>query len=210
MPYTRATFRVTRNGQPEEGWQPIGLTLADACGNRWTPELFPDSGTRGEVTCVFRGELWPDEPAWKLRATLHRMDHFTPEELWTVVGVEAPRPGTVVRSKITARRQGASLRLLGIVGQGALMSGGSLTTIPSVESCATVQVREEGSVKGLRVNLFRATDERGRSVTRTFTFTDGKVHVFGMNALPPVKRLNLTFSVHRTHTVEFVVKPAYP
>ncbi len=118
-----------------------------------------------------------------------------------------PSPGVFARSDARDARNGVTLRLMGISGEGARAR--VPVGMPASPETPAVHVRLSPPPQGIRLRLARATDERGRSCALSRP-QGGFVGNYNFRFLPPpgAKSLDLEFAVHRqSRFVEFVTAP---
>jgi hypothetical protein len=205
--WTEATFRVTEKGKPTTAWEPVDVVVSDATGNTWKPPVCLYEWKDGEARLFFRGALWRSEPAWKLKVEFVPAAGEDESSLWTVRGAPVPAAGVFARSDARDARNGVTLRLMGISGEGARARApvGS----PASPETPAVHVRLSPPPQGMRLRLVRATDERGRPCALSRP-QGGFVGNYNFRFLPPAgaKSLALSFAVHRqSRFVEFVAAP---
>jgi hypothetical protein len=199
---TRIGLRVTHGGHVSDVWQAVSVSLADATGNLLPMRSLSQTGKEGRKAFVLLGGLSPAEPSWKVRAEFRRRDTPGPTETWSVHGVELPAPGRVTGTDQSATRHGVGLRLMGISAARTRMPGFYVRN-----NLPTVHLRLTPPEAAQRVCLVRAMDEDGREVAaRAFWLADGRCS-FGLMLPEGARRVNLTFAVRESRTVEFVARP---
>jgi hypothetical protein len=200
--WTRATFRVSRNGQPGPEWEPVGLTVSDATGNRFEPPALLQRRADGESHLSFLGLLWAEEPTWKLQVRFAPTALLPPEQLWTVRRVS----GIARRAAWTVNRQGITLKVGGIADANEVSSGGELT-----QDTPSVYVQVSPAAAGERLILLRATDAQGRAIPTGHPHPHGPgSYSIGLQLPPGFKSAELTFALPETRTVEFIARPSSP
>jgi len=207
--WSAASFRITRRGHPAPEWEPIHVTLSDAAGNHWQPLATPHSGPGGEPSLAIWETLWRDESAWKLRVEFARRSAFAPEELWTVRGLPIPPKDRNHFSQAIVRRFGTTIRLKRVAGPYANDPGDQ--TVGALYGTPSVWLQVDAPNQGVRVSLLRVTDDQGRPVTAG-EMMDSFPGRFAA-ALPVrkgVKRVDLTFAIHRSRFAEFVAEAERP
>ena len=203
--WSNARFRVVQNGKPSTDWQPREVEVSDATGNRFTSSANTygqDGDSRGSMHLGWRGSLWPDEPAWKLRFEFSRRAGFAPDELWTLNGLVLPQKGKTLKVAQRAVRQGLPVELVALSRGGAPPDGFS-----SFSEGAGVHLSAPSVRPGTRITLVRVTDERGRPVKQGGSGWGGGQFSFGLEPPADAKRLNLTFAIHKSRYVEFLAAP---
>jgi len=200
-----AHFKYLEGGKEVDTWCPEQLTVLDATGNAITTSDFDNKDGRVmefDALCRF-------ESAWKLRVRFVRARRrgVPADYLWTVRNVPMPLDDVPIR--VNAQKSFGEVSLdVGLLDNNFKMpQGGFLST--------SVEVRASAPVGVYQVSLNRVTDERGHDLLhpedwRSPLTVDGSGQSLGFDFHPPTgspRRLNLTFAVHRTRTVEFLVKP---
>jgi hypothetical protein len=215
-----ATFRYGDGANPREEWWPERFLVSDATGN--TLETVNRDYTDNRHAAF--DSLCRRERAWKLRVRFARgRPRATPAEfLWTVSNLPAPRRDTLIEPDQVVTRNGITLRLLRISG------GGTVTWSSGGRGCSEkpyLDIQAASRRSGYQLTLVRMTDERGRDLLprtlhrfswRDLTFLATCSHVcdagdeeqeFELEYPPSTRRLNLTFAVHPTRTVQFLARP---
>jgi hypothetical protein len=201
--WTCATFRIRRNGRTQPEWQPIDIRGADATGNTFANPSRAPTHAGDEARLYFASTLWPDEPAWKLKVTFARTTGFAPVELWTVRDIPVPEPGGEAYPVATAQRKGVTVSLGRISGPWPLMRP---STPDWLRFRAVVEVNLSPKAEDLHVTFVRATDEQGRELSPRLNDEYRGRYSFGLHGPSPAKKLNLTFAIHRSRSVEFLAK----
>jgi len=95
-----------------------------------------------------------------------------------------------------------------------VFAGGGTPDYGVIYTSPVIRVETDAAEGELQLSLTRVTDERGRSIRidpeRNGGLSQGEMKPlsFRLDRYPPsTQRLNFTFAVHRTRTVEFLVKP---
>jgi hypothetical protein len=216
-----ATVQVTEDGKRTRDWEPVTLTVSDATGNSLYAIV---SGYRDQGKAWFR-PLCTHEAAWKLRVEfaptfpVHRAPNF----LWIVRNIRVPKPREYAESKAQATRQGIRLELEGVGGVGEKSWSFWVLRDTVSRKLPWAWVSMPSLKESVRLTLVRVTDaRRGDRAPREYSPSN----LFGFRSdicrpdtancalnvrIPPgAKRIDLTFAVHRTRAVEFLVKPPFP
>jgi hypothetical protein len=205
MPWTRATFRVTRNGRPVTTWYPNEMELTEATGNHWQPRM------TGHATGGTEPDFWiqgPFSPAETYRLTVEFTNEreYGPEDRWTLPPLPVPAPKARSPLSLTRTFGRATVSVTEILGAGA-----SVERLP-VRS-GTPHLHVVVTPKELwsrRVVLLRAVDQRGRDVLvmdqPEVTDTDGHSW-FAFKPLKGIKTLHLTLAVRRSYFLDFQACP---
>jgi hypothetical protein len=205
LAWTRADFHVTRGGKPDPAWEPVMIRVADATGNADAPPFLAPRRAGGESQLYFGGTLWPDEVAWRLRVEFARATGFAPEELWTVRNLVVPAAEDRTLLNHKTRRYGVLLHLEQIRGP---YSHRNPRWPEWMQYRARIHVALATAPEGVRVTLVQAVDEQGRPLTvQPDHDTQGRYY-FGLHGPAPVKRVDLTFAVHKSRFVEFLAAPS--
>jgi len=222
-----AGFRVTGHGKPTL-WEPVEIAVTDGRGKTWN---WVGGGTShdGDETLHWflldpavrtdAGESRPDNSEWKLRVEFSQTRDFASGDLWTVRKVPVPKKGQVNDYKTIASTNlhGMKVELSRIIPPGAPIGefvGGDQRKVPRVQ--VTLSPKRDG----IRLDLVKVTDDRGREVNTSFlmsgsgsdVFTDvpdpSIRYYFNLDDLrSDVKTVNLTFALHESEYAEFTAKP---
>jgi hypothetical protein len=209
-PWTRCTFRITRGGKPVDLRPIANMRILDPAGNLRGGYAYDYGPKDRETVLDIRGALCSRE-AYKLRTELTAQSPLTPEERRTVRNIPVPAPDRMVPVNRQTTRGHVRVRLRAVIGPGTRLHrlSGPPHAGPLVRIDAPVDTRPFP-----RITLLEATDSRGRSVLdeaqAKFIVNDGPDGelYFGLKNLPGMKRVNLTFGIPRTYTVEFIAQPA--
>jgi hypothetical protein len=198
-------------------WKVLTAELSDATGNRVSkrdpfarfldrearvPAESIAAWSRRHAALSLEGALWLDEPAWRLRLECrqgHEAD-FPPEQLWTVPGVAVPAAGAVTPVNAHTNMGGAALVFAALSAENEGRQGQF--------RLLHAEVRVEAPPGGAFVDVVKLVDDRGTNLFKATARFSTRQHSLGLRVPPASKKLDLTFAVHRPHTVEFVLKPA--
>lgn len=203
---TEADFQTLPGAGAAERWQAIGMRAADESGN-----VFPhDDGSiladfrPGKTRLHFQGELFGEEPVWKLAVEFARTpeSRFPPEERCTL---RVP----------VSRASGAAMPVEPQVVDGARVRFAGLSRDPAG---LLARFRMDGTGIGRTLTLLGATDEHGRPISAvpdlhrwTRLYTDGTTEYrVRLRDVRAARALNLAFAVQKTRSVEFTAAPARP
>lgn len=204
--WTKATFRVTQNGQPTTAWEVAAITLRDATANSCRSGQRSSSARTGDVVeFSFRGALWPDKSACRLMVEFTRAQDFAAEELWTLGGVPVPATyAQPTRTNVAAVVQGLVLTGLDLAQSG---SGGP-APLGAWRRNAEMTLRTALPTNLVRVKLHAAADDRGRPVEFKPGLSLGVTnHAYELNIPRDARQVDFTFAVTRSRVVEFLAPP---
>ena len=152
----------------------------------------------------FASAIWPDERGWKLKVEFSRTDHFAVQETWTLRGLPVGPSDLAVLSNPLLDAQGVILTNL------------ELRALPPM------QIRPERNSpnrevklgftppRGLRIDLHKVIDSRGRELTCVGGLQlPDSTYSARFHAYPDSGSVDLIFAVHRSHFVEFLVRPEF-
>jgi len=185
------------------------VALSDATGNRWKPQnqIFDRQGD--EVALKINGGLSPSERAWKFEVELARTAaaNFTPAELWRVGGVAAPAAGQFVLTPETTVRDGVKYQFVGLSRELAIIPDAlQIAPTPYYVIRATPKLP-----LGMEITLVEARGSHGESVrvesSSTAESADATEVCARLKPLPADGRIDFTFAIQRTRSVEFLAKP---
>ena len=217
--WTEAVFRFGSSEAPNGPWHPDRVELSDATGNlvRIQPpeQRMLVAGTqppweqiaawmRGNGALSLRGMLWLDEPAWKLRVTYRQMYDapFAPDKLWTVRRLLLPAAGQITELDIRTNLPYATILLRGLSAAGVAYPGEKAATDPQLHLVV------EAPATGANVDIVAMTDDRGTNLFKVPERARSRHHSFALRRLPKESQsLDVTFAVHPSYEVEFLVKP---
>jgi hypothetical protein len=186
-------FTISENGALTDEWTPSGIETSDATGNRAQHQSWKSNIENHHHVIHYRWGLWPSEAAWKLRVETARRSNFKPDQIWNVRRLSLAKADEVLGCQ--AERQGASLELHRIQPEDFPKGG------------CTIHLRVQPFRSDYRLSLVEATDDTGRKVPNTGEGWSNGSHTFNLRPEPDARSLNLTFALHQTYSVEFVVKP---
>ncbi|MHB8521366.1 MAG: hypothetical protein ACYDH9_11505 [Limisphaerales bacterium] len=206
-----ANFQLSENGKPSDAWQIESLVLSDATGNqrrslRWHPV------TEGGVTIPWMDAVFgAREAAWGVRGTFVRTMNFPVDSLWSFTNVPVDGSPPSLQASMTNRFKGITLTL----GKGFFPGRTGME----------IEVRLAPPRTDQRIQLVKVVDDRGEvmkhsspgysrrtgfeEVALTPQFSVSQADSLHWSVEVPVgaKSLDLTFSVCRARSFEFVVEP---
>ncbi len=206
--FTLARFRITRNGRVQRHWQPVRVRVSDAAGNDWQCFCYDPDPVGDEQEILLGEQLWSDESAWKLKVEFQRSSAFLPEEMWTVRNVPVPAgphrntfPG---ESTVRFQRRIELRRVAGAYANDPQDYTGLGFPEPSVH------VRMAGTGEGVRVLLWKVREQCGSllKVGRTYADNQGRFS-WAVPDARPGSRVNLTFAIQKTRSVEYLAAPEW-
>jgi len=208
-----AAFQIQQNGKTATNWQPAQVETSDATGNHITGWCNSHWENDEEVT-LYQYGLWPDEPAWKLRAEFSRTSGFHNDELWTVQNVPL-EPGRQQDLWNFVRRDQTNSAFAETT-----LNGFHLKVFPAIKF--TDQPNMRGGIEGgltvqtdlpldgMRLTLIEATDEQGHEIKPMTMGWGGTFYRFSLQELGNARSLNLTLALHHSRFVEFTAQPTKP
>ena len=161
------------------------------------------------------GAFWPNESAWKLRLDFKRTTGFDTNELVTFRNVPVPAPGATNNPGLRLRVGDAQVTLAEFtrnrIPTAAEEEAIRLGKAPLIGNPATpTRFRFEitGRRDGLAVDFVRLTDAASDEPQLTFNSWQPGVRVIGLTDLSTnTQTVDITLSVQRCRTVEFLLKP---
>jgi hypothetical protein len=209
-PASAARFEVRGEGCRSGGWAPVRIQASDATGNLATTEV---CSLRQDGQVEFNG-LCVREAAWKLRVTFAPSlpRRVAPDWTWTVKGVTLLASGGQVSTEARVSRGGAELRFRG------LGLPDSNQPEPTLYRFYVVHIDARIRGDGIRLTLVSVKDQKGRELAlpieevsmypTTYVLTEDRLLTdIPVHAPLDAKKLDLTFAVHKIHTVEFLASP---
>jgi hypothetical protein len=223
VPHTAFDVSVKSSpGQPRELWEIHRATLSDATGNLLLadpspPQPAPALAADTQEWVSFRGALWPDESAWRLRLELKRTVssslEFMPEELVTFRNVPVLASSATNTLWFTNTERGVQVVLCEFVrepGSGVSFGFNSARLPKFHAECP-------GDPGGASADFLEATSvDRGRLQTqvvgRSATVERGQFATayYSVALRPPddrVAAVDITCVVQKTRAVEFLLRP---
>ena len=216
----QAVFHVERNGKPVSNWEPVSVETTDATGNRVNGGINQNNWQDNNDTVVYQYGLWPDEPAWKVRAEFSQQSDFVANELWTVQNIPL-QPGRQQDFwNFNNRRNGTNS-----VFAETDLNGFHLKILPATQF--TDQNFGNGQMggglhiqatpwlpAGMRMTLVKLTDDQGQDVQNYNSGSSGNgnsiTYGYQLQNIAGVTNLNLTIALHKSRFVEFTAKPSKP
>jgi hypothetical protein len=202
-PWSTAKFRVTQQGEPAGLWKVESVQITATSGNIVQSTGFVSVATGTEPVVQFDGALWPEEPAWKLRAEFSRLSNFAPDALWSVPGIAVPKvPGqTMINTQTVIAGIEISAQTLRRYTANGLASFGGLLT--GAEVTLYVVPPDQG-----RLSLARAVDDRGRELRHVPGYANHRgAYSFWLELPANSSRIDFTFALRQSRFIEFVARP---
>lgn len=197
---------VFEQGRRSQNWEVERVTVRDATGNALISED-DDEDWRREATFA---ALCRRESAWKVQMRLVRRDpdRATADATWRLRVPSIPRRDHYQPLNTRLQRRDFSLTGVGVAGGGKVQYPGGITwgNLPSI------MLRGSGSDDVLQLSLLQIIDDRDRAYDPSLPplelrLTESPERTLLLPALPTGTPLTLTLAVHRSGTVEFLVKP---
>ncbi len=192
----------TPRGTNIEPWLIQRAELSDATGNRVTD----DSSTRWSITDEyhFGPALWPDEAAWRLTLDVERNREFDSEELVTFTNVPAPAVGATNTMFLTNLVHGVPV----VLKQQFIWDAVSTMPLGQMLPPTHVDIEILNHLEGLVVDFFRLKSDTGWTQTQWYNKRATNCTILYLYQLPRnVRTLDLTWSIQKKRTVEFLIKP---
>jgi hypothetical protein len=197
--FSRAVFRVMRDGRPDTSWI-LGLV------NITGPVGGPSSPTRAvayrgdEIACNFYGKLDPPSGPWKLRVDFRRERDYPDDAIAEFRNVPFPGTGEVTEPGLSTNLQGETVTLVKMYGSGSERPASTPAWFagrPFVE----LVMNPETSTTHFR--WLSAVDEVGNNSSYSFsTGTGGRYFgIFQQTTVP--KTVTIKFAVYRSRDMEF-------
>jgi len=195
----KADFEYFEAGHPVDSWQPESVTVLDATGNELTSGQSypaPNDELTFDALCRF-------ETAWKLRVRFARTEKFAiaTGDVWRLRDIPAPHWDQLTQIGLTRKLGDVTLELQRVIGGGPQYGD------------AEVHLSADAPNGTVLLSLVECADQSGRKLAPRFLpihaverSDPGCVFRFAPFSAA-TRKLSLTFAVHRTRTVEFLVKP---
>lgn len=200
----RATFHLSKDGQPTEDWAPASVAISDATGNQVRSTTWSSTRRDQDFVAAFRPYLWTDEPAWNLRFELSRQANFAMDELWTVPPVPLGATNLTNQAGFTTSLQDAQVRVESVLPE---RTGSFPDDTDRGRRTWIVRVRVTPDREDYRLTLVNALANRGATPQREGSSWGGGQHDFRLTVPTNATRLDLTLALHRSRYEEFRVKP---
>jgi hypothetical protein len=183
-------------------WRVVGAELSDAAGNR----LHSSSTAWGGETedyFAFEPGLWLSENAWKLKCELKRIRGFAPGELLIFKDVPLGHLQATNRVGWTTNLSGVSVTL-DYVSRRPPQTNDTW----SANKMSDVHFIIHGLTNDLLLDLVSASADNGTNLQFPSWSSSGSEQNYYLKNIPlDATTADFTFAVHRTRTVEFLVKP---
>ena len=195
--WTRASFRVTRQGEAQTNWIAHHVrAICDATGNWSDGNGFISIIREGETMNHFSRPPLPADEAWRLTVEFSRLSGFSTEELHAVSRVSVPGPGQSWRTATNS------------LGPDRLEF--AWETRPSEGTNAVgVWITVQPIRSDHKLTLVRATDDRGREVPFRNSGGGASVTHEELTFAPDAAWVDCVFAYHRSRVVTFQVKPEF-
>lgn len=191
------TFRSS--GNTNEEWTFHGGELSDATGNSIRAESWGNT----EKHFTMGPTLWPSEAAWRLKLELKRTAGFAPDELAVFHDLTVPTIGGTNKPSLTNMVNGVEIDVTKFL-RAPDITGSSWNS----NNASDIHVHHSTLPKDMSFDFVRAeTDDHRQLEVVSRSWSDNDYDV-GFKSIPTnATRLNLTYAVQKTRTVEFMVKP---
>lgn len=184
-----------------DAWRVVSLRISDATGNSAkgsTMSFFND-----EPYFMFRPGLWPSEVAWKLVCELKRSEGHDLGDLITFRDVPLGQVGATNRIGWATNFQGVTITLDNMVRKPPLTndSGSSL-------ELSGVRLTHSKLTTNTYLDFVTLVADSGETVRLGSSEASATERTYSFRELPTeAKTADITFAVHRSWWVEFMVKP---
>ncbi|MDB6024057.1 MAG: hypothetical protein JWM68_280 [Verrucomicrobiales bacterium] len=193
------TLRIVDNISPSNVWEVTYVTLSDASGNSVKSRSM--SWKNESQQAKFSPSLWPNETAWKVACEIKRSIGFATNELLTFKGVPVPSLNQSNAVSIITNFNGASIALTHIVRKPA--PGDSWSSSDLSEIGLTNSTLPES----VHLNLV-SIKAHGKEVAGSGSSTGANERQYFVQSFPEdAKTVDITMSLQKSRTVEFLVKP---
>ena len=212
----QATFQAELNGTNASDWQPVAVETSDATGNSASGSLNMQPQQGDDSVTAYQYGLWPDEPAWKLRVEFSKQANFSDSELWVVPGIPL-QPGRQQDFWNYGRGRKTKINAVAETDLGgfhvSLLPVKQFTNVPpnsQPQGGMTIEISPLPT-EGVRVTIVKLTDDQGNDI-QYWNYGNNKAiksedFRYGLQNVDGVTNINLTLAVHKSHFVEFTVKP---
>lgn len=200
----RATFHLSKDGQPTEDWEPASVAISDATGNQVRSTSWSSTRRGQDFIAGFNPFLWMDEPAWNLRFEFSRQANFAMDELWNVPPIPLGATNLTNQAGFSTSLQDALVRVESVLPERA---GSFADGTDRDRRTWTVRVRVTPDREDYRLTLVNALANRGATPQREGSSWGGGQHDFRLAVPTNATRLHLTLALHRSRYEEFRVKP---
>jgi len=188
-----AAFQIKQNGVAATNWQPAQVETFDATGNHITGSC-NNHWENDELVTLYQWGLWPNEPAWKLRAEFSRTSGFNDDEVWTVQNIPIEAGNMQNFWNYGPNRTNSAFAE-------TALNGFHLKIFPVKQF--TDQPAESAQQGAFQVQI----DDQGRTIGNWRWSWGGNYNAFALRSLDGVKSVNVTLAFHKSRFVEFTVKP---
>lgn len=198
---TIAAFQVTERGRTNPAWSIRGLEARGSSGNWFRSSLFTADEDR--LLAAFGDVLWPDEPDWRLRGEFSRTAGYAAGDLVTLTSVSGLRTNPPFTTNLQVEANGVLLKSLELRGTRQVRRWVRGAYHPNSDLAL-----EFTAPAGMRVDLVRIADDRGREVRFGHLTQPTPTRLEAGVELPyDIRTVDLTFAVHRSLFAEFLVRP---
>jgi hypothetical protein len=183
-------------------WRVASVRVSDATGNS-VKSTSMGWGGDDEPFFTFRPGLWPGESAWKLACEIKRSKGHGPAELITFRNVPLGQLGATNRIGWTTNFQGVAITLDHLVRKPPLTNDSW-----SSSEISGVRLTHSTLATNTHLDFVRLVADTGETVRSESSSSSDAERTYSFRELPlEAKTADITFAVHRSHRVEFVVKP---
>lgn len=183
-------------------WRVASVRISDATGNSAKTTSMSWGGD-DEPYFTFRPGLWPGESAWKLECELKRSKGYGLDELITFRNVPLGPLGATNRVGWTTNFLGVTITLEHVVRKPPLTNESW-----SSSQISGVHLTHSMLATNTHLDFVRLVVDSGEDVSSGSSSTSENERTYSFRTLPTeAKTADITFAVHRSQRVEFVVKP---
>ena len=216
----QATFNVQINGTNANMWQPVAIQTSEATGNQvdgWgNPQQQPSQGD--DSVFIYQYGLWPDEPAWKLHIEFSKQSGFDDSEIWTIQGIPLDPGRQQDFWNFGGGRQNNTTNVFAEGDLGGLhlkvFRAKVFTDMPpnsNPQGGLSIEV-DPSLPEGTRMTIVKLTDDQTNDINHwdygnNGARKGGTVYRYGLQNVDGATNLNLTLAIHKSHFLEFTVKP---
>ena len=200
--HSAAHLRLRSLQNTNEIWVVTGVNLFDATGNQvHNTSLSTDGDGR---SFSFSPSLWPDEAAWRLRLEIKRKEGFAADELCVFKQVPLGAMGVTNQLALATNFGGVSITLAFVLRRPPRTNDSW-----SASDSSALRFTHSALPEGLHLDLVgAATDDGSQPVSHGWSASNSERTYYYREIPSEAKTADFTFAVHRSQSVEFMVKPA--
>jgi hypothetical protein len=195
--------RFLPRAESDSEWTIAGTELGDATGNLLRSTSFGSTSSGAFRSFTISPSLWPNEEAWKLRLEVKRQRGFAPAEMVSFRAIPLPAVEATNLFSIRTNLSGVSISLDRIIRRAPIVGESWSST-----DLSQLHVRVTPLPTGVHCDLVKVRAEPGTDVQIPSVSSSDTERTYSLRNVPlDARTIEITFAIHRSRFVEFLVRP---